>query len=188
MAVPRSSDARMVLRRLVGTERVDYSVLLRKPYLPKNYASVDPLAGGRPWLWTDPPPGMVGGYGDPDSYQLAGQDSPVWQAPGKVLDDASSLSESERNHYRRHSVDLTMRGGATSGVVYLLAVCEVATKFRVRNVGGASAGAIAAAATAAAELGRSDPLPPDAYAPLSEEDRAKGRVRPGFVGMADTVS
>ena len=48
-----------------------------------------------------------------------------------------------------------MEGGTTSGVVYPLAVCELATNFRFRNVGGASAGAIAAAITAAAELGRS---------------------------------
>jgi hypothetical protein len=176
MAVPASDDAREVLRQLLGTERVNYSVLLRKPYLPEHYESVDPVAGGQPWLWTDPPPGLVGGYGDPDSYRLADRDSPVWLPPGRVLAETSPWSAAERDHYRRHSVDLTMRGGATSGVVYPLAVCEVATKFRVRNVGGA------------AELGRSDPLPPDAYVPLSEEDRAKGRVRPAFVGMADTVS
>ena len=57
--------------------------------------------------------------------------------------------------YAKASLDLTMEGGTTSGVVYPLAVCELATNFRFRNVGGASAGAIAAALTAAAELGRS---------------------------------
>jgi predicted acylesterase/phospholipase RssA len=49
---------------------------------------------------------------------------------------------------------MVMKGGITSGVVYPHAVCELAQVYRFRSVGGASAGAIAAAATAAAELGR----------------------------------
>ena len=47
-----------------------------------------------------------------------------------------------------------MKGGITSGVVYPLAACELAKAFLFKNIGGTSAGAIAAAATAAAELGR----------------------------------
>ena len=50
--------------------------------------------------------------------------------------------------------DVVMKGGITSGVVYPLAVCELARRFRLRNVGGTSAGAIAAALSAAAEHGR----------------------------------
>jgi predicted acylesterase/phospholipase RssA len=50
--------------------------------------------------------------------------------------------------------DIVMKGGITSGVVYPHAVCEFARTYRFRNVGGTSAGAIAAAATAAAEYGR----------------------------------
>src|SRR5688500_341962 len=50
--------------------------------------------------------------------------------------------------------DLTMRGGATSGVVYAWAVVELAEHYRFRSLGGASAGAIGAAFTAAAEKGR----------------------------------
>lgn len=50
--------------------------------------------------------------------------------------------------------DIVMKGGITSGVVYPLAVCELAQAYRFRNIGGTSAGAIAAAATAAAEVGR----------------------------------
>jgi predicted acylesterase/phospholipase RssA len=53
--------------------------------------------------------------------------------------------------------DIVMKGGITSGVVYPLAVVELAKSYRFRNVGGTSAGAIAAAATAAAELGRGKP-------------------------------
>ncbi|HXF31330.1 MAG TPA: hypothetical protein VN522_07395 [Solirubrobacterales bacterium] len=47
-----------------------------------------------------------------------------------------------------------MKGGITSGVVYPKAICALADHYRFRNVGGTSAGAIAAAATAAAEYGR----------------------------------
>ena len=50
--------------------------------------------------------------------------------------------------------DLVMKGGITSGVVYPLAIVEIAKAFRLRSIGGTSAGAIAAAAAAAAELGR----------------------------------
>lgn len=54
----------------------------------------------------------------------------------------------------QRNCDLVMKGGITSGIVYPKAVCELAKEFRFRNIGGTSAGAIAAAATAAAELGR----------------------------------
>jgi hypothetical protein len=50
--------------------------------------------------------------------------------------------------------DLVMKGGITSGVVYPWAACELAKVYRFKNIGGTSAGAIAAGATAAAELGR----------------------------------
>jgi hypothetical protein len=50
--------------------------------------------------------------------------------------------------------DIVMKGGITSGVVYPHAVCELAQTYRFKSVGGTSAGAIAAAATAAAEYGR----------------------------------
>jgi predicted acylesterase/phospholipase RssA len=51
--------------------------------------------------------------------------------------------------------DVVMKGGITSGVVYPLAAAELAKDYRFRSVGGSSAGAIAAAAVAAAEFGRS---------------------------------
>lgn len=50
-----------------------------------------------------------------------------------------------------------MKGGITSGVVYPWAVCELATRYRLESVGGASAGAIAAVGAAAAEHGRHTP-------------------------------
>ena len=53
--------------------------------------------------------------------------------------------------------DIVMKGGITSGVVYPGAVVELAKRYRFRSIGGASAGAIAAAAVAAAEYGRDAP-------------------------------
>jgi len=50
--------------------------------------------------------------------------------------------------------DLVMKGGVTSGIVYPQAILELAIKYRFRSIGGTSAGAIAAAMTAAAEYGR----------------------------------
>lgn len=50
--------------------------------------------------------------------------------------------------------DLVMKGGITSGVVYPPAVLVLKQKYRFRSIGGTSAGAIAAAATAAAEYNR----------------------------------
>ncbi|MER8942886.1 patatin-like phospholipase family protein [Mesorhizobium sp. M0915] len=50
--------------------------------------------------------------------------------------------------------DLVMKGGVTSGVVYPHAIVEVARKYRLRNIGGTSAGAIAAVIAAAAEYRR----------------------------------
>lgn len=50
--------------------------------------------------------------------------------------------------------DLVMKGGITSGIVYPGAVLELSKEFRFVNIGGTSAGAIAAALTAAAEYRR----------------------------------
>ena len=73
--------------------------------------------------------------------------------------------------------DIVMKGGITSGVVYPPAVVELSRKFSFRNIGGTSAGAIAAAVTAAAEYGRQHgvdgfarlaTLPTDLGAPVSK--------------------
>lgn len=50
--------------------------------------------------------------------------------------------------------DLVMKGGVTSGIVYPNAIREVADAYRLRNIGGASAGAIAAVVAAACERRR----------------------------------
>jgi predicted acylesterase/phospholipase RssA len=54
----------------------------------------------------------------------------------------------------QRTCDIVMKGGITSGVVYPHAICELARTYRFVDVGGTSAGAIAAAAAAAAEHGR----------------------------------
>ncbi|WSG73668.1 patatin-like phospholipase family protein [Rhizobium beringeri] len=50
--------------------------------------------------------------------------------------------------------DVVMKGGITSGVVYPKALLQLKDRYRFRNIGGASAGAIAAAVAAAGEFGR----------------------------------
>jgi hypothetical protein len=44
-----------------------------------------------------------------------------------------------------------MKGGITSGIVYPTAACELSKVYNFKNIGGTSAGAIAAAVTAAAQ-------------------------------------
>ncbi len=51
--------------------------------------------------------------------------------------------------------DIVMKGGITSGIVYPRAVTRLAREYRFQSIGGTSAGAIAAAITAAAEYRRS---------------------------------
>lgn len=68
--------------------------------------------------------------------------------------------------------DLVMKGGVTSGVVYPPAIIELATRYRFVNIGGTSAGAIAAAAAAAAEYGRET-----AYAGYSSGFQRLDRLR-----------
>ena len=50
--------------------------------------------------------------------------------------------------------DLVMKGGIASGVVYPEAIAELSQHYRFQSIGGTSAGAIAAAVTAAAEYQR----------------------------------
>lgn len=51
--------------------------------------------------------------------------------------------------------DLVMKGGITSGVIYPKLIARLASRYTFKNIGGTSAGAIAAGACAAAEYGRS---------------------------------
>lgn len=74
--------------------------------------------------------------------------------------------------------DIVMKGGVTSGVVYPLTVVELAKRYTFKNIGGASAGAIAAAATAAAEYRRRQGSN-DGFAALAALPQQLGK--PGFL-------
>jgi hypothetical protein len=87
------------------------------------------------------------------------------------------------------SCDVIMKGGITSGIVYPLALAELAKRYRFSNIGGTSAGAIAAAAAAAAEYGRNVPgkgfvrlttLPAEAGAILFSLFQPTATVKPLF--------
>ena len=86
-----------------------------------------------------------------------------------------------------HRCDLVMKGGITSGVVYPRAVVALSQKYRFENIGGTSAGAIAAAVTAAAEFGRAkggfakiEALPHDLSTTLLEKFQPTPRLAPLF--------
>ncbi len=151
-------------------------------------------------LWGHAGARQAHGLADPRAYRIA-QDVPsttLHAAPFLVLESPEGTAEhgSHRDAYCRASADVTMRGGTTSGVVYPLAICELARRFRLRNIGGASAGAIAAAAAAAAELGRSeadhadprpDASPITTVTSVATEHPAPGHVRPGYAGLSDVI-
>jgi predicted acylesterase/phospholipase RssA len=52
--------------------------------------------------------------------------------------------------------DIVMKGGITSGVVYPGLICKLSERYKFKSIGGTSAGAIAAALTAAAEFARAN--------------------------------
>jgi predicted acylesterase/phospholipase RssA len=64
------------------------------------------------------------------------------------------MSNPPNDPYNLPLCDIVMEGGITSGIIYPKAVVKLSEQYRIKNIGGTSAGAIAAAATAAAELGR----------------------------------
>jgi hypothetical protein len=74
----------------------------------------------------------------------------------------------------RRFCDVVMKGGVTSGVVYPTAICQLATAYILKNIGGTSVGAIAASVTAAAEYRRRLSGTGAGYAELAK--------LPGFLG------
>ena len=78
----------------------------------------------------------------------------------------------------RRLCDVVMKGGITSGVVYPLAICKLATSYVIKSIGGTSVGAIAAAITAAAEYRRRTGSG-DGYVELAK--------LPGFLGRPGTL-
>jgi predicted acylesterase/phospholipase RssA len=80
--------------------------------------------------------------------------------------------------------DVVMKGGITSGVVYPGALVELSRTYRFRGLGGASAGAIGAAAGAAAELARDH----DGFARLGElpGELGDGKLKALFIPTSRT--
>lgn len=68
----------------------------------------------------------------------------------------------------RLECDVVMAGGITSGIVYPGAVSMISKRYTFRSIGGTSVGAIAAAATAAAEFGRTSQNNEDAFDGLAQ--------------------
>jgi predicted acylesterase/phospholipase RssA len=77
-----------------------------------------------------------------------------------VLDDVADDDTTAR------FCDVIMKGGVTSGVVYPKAIRQLAKKYVLKNIGGTSVGAIAAAVAAAAEYRRRQTGLDDGYAEL----------------------
>jgi predicted acylesterase/phospholipase RssA len=71
-------------------------------------------------------------------------------APEDTNRPAAQNASASENPY----CNIVMKGGITSGVVYPRAVAELAETYHLKNIGGTSAGAIAAGMAAAAEFGR----------------------------------
>jgi hypothetical protein len=184
MAVYRNEDAFAALRQRLGPPPPEGGSYVARPvpdgppmgtFVPEGFGVERP----DDWLWDESVP--VPPLRHPEAYRAGSTDALLAQSPD-ILSDRR-LSPAEREAYCRASADVTMKGGTTSGVVYPLAICEVARIFRLRNVGGASAGAIAAGMAAAAETGR---LAHNEN--LAETCRRDGHVRAGFPGLADAVA
>jgi hypothetical protein len=82
--------------------------------------------------------------------------------------------------------DVVMKGGVTSGIVYPPAICYLASKYVLRNIGGTSVGAIAAGLTAAAEFRRRSAL---TASPISEPEAgyiALSKV-PAFLSQSEAM-
>ncbi len=160
-------------------------------------ALLDGTSGPRGWLMDDPLPAGVRLFLDEEAAGAAEPEPPAfgYTDPRLYLDGRIGAASLNRTHaealaaedfpdYCAQSADITMRGGTTSGIVYPLAVCEIARAFRLRNLGGASAGAIAASAAAAAELGRIRAV--KGIEDREHRDKREGVAR-GFAGLAEVT-
>jgi len=94
------------------------------------------------------------------------------------------------NPARVQYCDIVMKGGITSGVVYPLAINELAQIYKFKNIGGTSAGAIAAAAAAAAEYCRKANGSDDGFAAVANlpEELAGGALEKLFQPQFSTRS
>jgi hypothetical protein len=104
--------------------------------------------------------------------------SPSVHEAANAVDDGDTLenmfAELKAADYAHAELpcDLVLKGGVTSGIVYPTAICRLARDFHFKRIGGTSVGALAAAAAAAAEVGR----------------RSTAGGFPGLAGMAEFLS
>lgn len=85
--------------------------------------------------------------------------------------------------------DLVMKGGIASGIVYPEAVVELSREFAFQGIGGTSAGAIAAAATATADEVRAKAKGWSRTMPWPGLLRELGRrMQPGNILLADQAA
>lgn len=184
MPVPRNQAAMTTLAKLLTEgHHDDPGELLEYPD-----TTVEQPDG---WLWRTPTP--LPGLLHAESYGLSdagASPAELHAPPGVALAGGGTTPFTDvQNEYCRRSLDVTMKGGTTSAVIYPLALCELARHFRFRNLGGASAGAIAAALGAAAELGRTRAASGRLRTePLGAEQVTQGRLRQGFPGLADVIA
>src|SRR4051795_11978811 len=125
--------------------------------------------------------GTLRRYQDRELYlaPLGENPGPLLAPPVTTLRTAASTPDrAELAAYLEHSCDLTLRGGASAAVTYPLAACALAEHYLVRRVGGSGTAALAAAAVAAAEVGRTAP---------ALGDDAPALVAPGYAGLAEVV-
>jgi predicted acylesterase/phospholipase RssA len=197
MAIEDGPQARACLRELLDIGHDDLPFATKPLY--EQFKRHEPDG----WLWQDGPK-RCRGLRDPAAYAeiesaYPGLKDLIHQSPADALEKPSASEVLNRTPYSdvqtayvRTSIDVTMKGGVTSGVVYPLALCELARQFRLRNVGGASAGAIAASFAAAAEVGRATRS--ETELPMSTADFQRtakykqGRCRAGFAGLADIIA
>jgi predicted acylesterase/phospholipase RssA len=89
------------------------------------------------------------------AFLVAALAAAAWKLATRTPTPPLAPAEETAPVYKDLSCDVVMKGGITSGVVYPRAVARLADEYRFVNVGGASAGAIAAGLSAAAEYARS---------------------------------
>ena len=76
---------------------------------------------------------------------------------------------------RLKKCDIIMKGGITSGIVYPGLICRLAKSYAFQSIGGTSAGAIAAALTAAAEFSRRKNPNKDSFAEVAQVPSELGK-------------
>jgi predicted acylesterase/phospholipase RssA len=112
--------------------------------------TLDADPGGAGAADAGPPDGTATDAGSPS----ASSGDPTAEEPGvATATTAPTGAAPPRPGRPTQECDVVMKGGIVSGVVYPGALHVIGTRYRIRGIGGASAGAIGAAVGAAAELG-----------------------------------